>query len=735
MTTRHLNFKPKDDHEILAIIKAEMARADGSKQHDQVNAKRRKALEYYLGGSDVPVGEGRSSVTSTDVADAIEWIKPQVVEQLTRSHDVVHFEANYGGDEQQAELEAALCFDVFMNHNNGFLLTNQVVNDILLGGNGITKTWYEDTPKVTAERYTGLNEQELMHLLGQDGVEVAAREDRVDEEAHINQQLAYQQQVAMAMQQGMPPPPEPPPPVMIDVKLRRETPRQQVKVCAVPPEEFRISGMHNTPNPKEAPFTAHVKLCTVSELIEQGYPPEVVSQINRAVENDTKRHHRFNIQGENTHPSHLDSRDPAAEVVEISECYLYIDLDGDGITEFAKITVAGGDNNPTHVLDVEEMDPDMHPFCGGTGIIMSHKFHGLSIYDRLKEIQDQKTHLLRNQLDNITLLNNQRTLVVEGEVQLDDLLVSRPGGIVRQSAPGMVEPMPTNPLGQEAFQMMEYLDMIRASRVGVNPEGPLQGDLNEAIGSQGVERLLAAREGIVGLIVRVIAESWLKPQMLTIRHLLRRHYDAVINFSLRGEWREVLPSQWPDRARTTVHVGTGSGNEEHLLQALTMVIQGQNQIKQDPMQVMVGPQQEFNAWRRFCHVSGLKADQNYFLDPQSQQGQQAGMEKGQQAQEAQAKEEQNRVAMLEMQAKLANAEMGKAEAQAANVQMKAQLESMQLQLDGAEEAAKLQLEYAKLDSQEAIKLTELESKESIELSKLHAQNKQEVANGRHQASQ
>jgi len=84
--------------------------------------------------------------------------------------------------------------------------------------------------------------------------------------------------------------------------------------------------------------------------------------------------------------------------ITVAECYLYLDIDGDGISEYVKVTVAGS-SNPTAVLGIEEID--CCPFVSTTAILMSHKFFGLSIFDRLWQIQDHKTALWRNTMDNI----------------------------------------------------------------------------------------------------------------------------------------------------------------------------------------------------------------------------------------------------------------------------------------------------------------------------------------------
>jgi hypothetical protein len=210
----------------------------------------------------------------------------------------------------------------------------------------------------------------------------------------------------------------------------RTSRKKKISICAVPPEEFRICRQHNSPDPTTARFTAHVVLKTASDLIKSGIPKSLVDQLPRG-ESDSDSDYRFNMMGETTYPYRDVSDDSSQELIEVAECYLHIDIDGDGIAEFMKIEVAGGDN-PTNILRMEEMSVDDHPFGSFIAIMMSHKFFGLSIYDRLKQIQDQKTTLIRNILDNIYLNNNQRTAVLEGQVNLDDLMISRPGGIVRQ---------------------------------------------------------------------------------------------------------------------------------------------------------------------------------------------------------------------------------------------------------------------------------------------------------------
>jgi hypothetical protein len=284
--------------------------------------------------------------------------------------------------------------------------------------------------------------------------------------------------------------------------------------------------------------------------------------------------------------------------------------------------------------------------------------------------------------------------------------------------------------------MMEYLDQVRAGRAGVNPEGPLQvQDIGDRVGSEGVSQLLAAREAIVDLMVRVICESGIKPLMYQIRNQARKYLSTVRDYQFRGQWTPVLPSSWPERNTSTVMVGTGSGGTTVDRQAIAQIVQAHSAIAQEPGQTLVGPEERFNAWRRFCTLSGMPSASPYFVDPASPKGQQSAQQIQMQQQEAKMKEDQMTAANLDMQAKIAAAETGKAKAQLENAYLTNEVERLRADIERHKEAIAavqkdqdLQFNYAKLAADQQMKLTELEAKERMELSKQHAQNK--VANAK-----
>ena len=333
---------------------------------------------------------------------------------------------------------------------------------------------------------------------------------------------------------------------------------------------------------------------------------------------------------------------------------------------------------------------------------MSHKMFGLSIYDRLKEIQSAKTALWRNILDNIYLQNNQRTVVVENMVNLDDLLVSRPGGIIRAKTQNAVSPMPTTALSSDVYNMMDYFDTVRAGRTGVSPDGSVSDSaMGDAVGSEGLEKLLSQKEELVGLMIRVFAETGVKPICIRIRDLLIMHRDTVEEYEFRGDWEKVQPSRWGARSRTTIRVGTGSGNRKEQASALANILAFQEKIMANPGQALVKENNVFAALNDFVKASGMPGAAPYFLDPVSPEGQEHKQQVDASSQKQQEADLKERQMLADTQEKIANAEQGKAQAAMMAVQVKAENERLKNELANKQSEYDLHIKQLEQQLEEA----------------------------------
>lgn len=698
------------ESDILAIIANELSNANITTSSPSML---KDPLLYYLGLPNGTEQEGRSSIVSTDIADAIEWIMPQIMKSFTQNNEVVVFDPVSEADELQASIESEYVYDVLMKQNDGFVLIHQFVKDALMQRNGMLKVYYEESVETKVYNYTGLTEDQLHIIVADKNTEI--------------KQLTPNQYID---EQGQPQ-------VVYDAKLSVTNRDGRVKIDGVAPEEFRVNSQHNSIDLSNARFTAQIVNKSLSDLREEGFKQSEIEDI--ASSDLIRSSYRFNYQNEPTLiPSTL-SQDDANKLVEIGECYMKLDMDGSGIAELMKITVAGVEP-PTKILSIESIDSS--PWIATTAILMSHKFQGLSVYDRLKQIQDNKTAIIRNIMDNMYLQNNQRNVILEGQVNLDDLLVSRPGGLIRAKRLDAIQPLTTPQIGGAAFSMMQYLDDVKAGRIGVSADGTASPEnIGDRVGSQGVERMMNAKEELIGLIIRVICETGIKPLCNKIRDIVTQHVDTIQDFQYRGQWVKVNPSEWPKRTKSSVRVGTGTGDVTAKLAAIQQIQMIQEKIMSMPGQALTNPSKIYTTLDDFCKFSGLNGASKYFIDPSSQEGQQVQQQASQSSQQQQQQQQEEQLKQFQLQAQLAQAATTTAEAQQANVQVKAQLElsKHQRELDkhdfeskisqllaqieqaklvekSNKEFLELQFKYDQLSMQTAIKLTEIEASTKTEQS-------------------
>jgi len=607
-------------------------------------------LNYYLGKPDGTEVEGRSQVTSTDVADCIEWIMPSVMEAFLGSADCVSFDPVNPEDEEQAELETEYVYDVLMKKNDGFVILHQMTKDALLQNNGISKVYYTKEEKIETVSYSGLT-QEQLHLLvnTKKDIEIFSLKEDVTDFG-----------------------------TFYDVQFKNTCIYGKINVESVPLENIKVNSDHNSINLTNARFVCHEMVKTYTDLINLGIPEKTIKELPFA--NSYRNSFRQEAQNESV----LSSRsavDMTMQEYDLQESYLYMDYNNDGIAEYVKVTTVG-EGTPTHLISVEPL-PDGSPWVGCTAILMSHKFRGLSIYDRVKEIQDQSTAVLRSTLDNFYLQNNQEKEVVQAlVVDMDELLTSTPGGIKRVKQAGAINPIPVQAFTDSPILLMRYLAEMKAGRTGVSADGPsAPQNIGDRVGSQGVAQLMTAKEALSGLIVRVLAETGLKPIYIKIRDLAHKHIDTIEDYKFKGRWVQVNPSEWIPRSLTTVKVGLGAGNKQEKLAAIGQLQSIQATLASSPFTYLLDDTRIYNTINEFCKLSGLHSAYKYVLDPQSDVAKQQKEMQQQSQAEASAKAEQVQVAQMQMEASLAQAELGKAEAMQQSVRYKAEAEANKQKLD------------------------------------------------------
>lgn len=613
------------DDELGTIVDAEI-RQSVSYMGGRLSEMRRKAEYYYLGEAveDLapPPIPDRSAVVSTDVADAVEWALPALVEIFTAGDDVVEFKERHPSQEAEASQMTQVCNYVFYQQNDGWNILHDWIKDALLQKNGILKVWWENKEDVTREEYRGLTDIQMAMLLQDQEVEPVEHSAYPDAAAlqaaqvqFEQAQQQYQQAAQQAQQSGQPfnaPPPQAPNPVSIpmlhDVTLKRTRKNGHVCIENVPPEEFIIS--RRSKRIGDGPC-GHRKQKTLSDLRAEGY--ENVDDLSSDSDADLNPERIERLEWDDeyawTGNEGTESLDPSQRLVWITEMYLPVDYDGDGIAEWRKVTRCG-----SVTLRNEECDGPL--FVTNHTVRLPHRFFGLSLADFAMQSQRVGTDIWRALLDNMHMQINGRTVAVEGEVNLDDLLTNRPGGIVRVKRTDAVAPLQQGMANlNDAYQALEYNDTAKQERTGVMKltQGSDADILNKT--SSGNQRMTARSDMRIKLIARVMAEGGMKDLFKLIQKLLAQYQDRSMAIKLTGGWVDVDPRAWKNQYDMTVNVGLGTGDKGEIIQHLTTMGAAQQQA----LQIGVAtPQNIYNTLRKLPPALGYKNADDFFTDPSKQ---------------------------------------------------------------------------------------------------------------------
>lgn len=623
------------DDELLVRVDQEL-RAAQDYMGGKLSTQRRVALQYYMGQAEgdlaPPEVEGRSTFVSTDVADTVEWMLPSLLRIFTASDRVVQLNPRKPGMEQMAEDATDYLNWIFNTQNDGFRSLYTMFKDALLSKTGVLKIWWDDHLEEAREEYRGLSDHELMQLLDDEEVEPIEHEARPDEEiakqrAQVLQQVTQQlQQAQQAAQQGNPQAQQAvqqmeqqlqsmqaQPPVMVhDVTVKRTRKMAQVKIEPVPPEEFFIS--RRAKRIADAPFVAHVVERSVSDLRAQGYDitdDELSSDESGMVGRSQERMQRWSYDDSTApFPNMVEPpNDPSMRTVWVCEAYLRADVDGDGIAEWRRVLKVG-----KKILDNEECDGP--PFALVTPVPMPHRLVGLSIADLAIPVQKQKTAMIRAIQDNLYLQVNGRYFAVDGQVNLDDLLTSRPGGVVRIKGPGAVGPLNQGMADmRDAYQLLEYMEVQKENRTGFTrySQGSDANSLNKT--ATGIGIITNRSDMRTELIARVFAETGVKDLFLLILKLVCQYQDQKAQFQLNGRWLEVNPREWRHQFDVVVNVGLGTNDPQQKMQQIGALIQMQERLA--PLGI-APPDKVYAAASEMVKALGHKDADRFLANPDNQ---------------------------------------------------------------------------------------------------------------------
>jgi len=659
-----------DDIEFQSVVRNEIEQALGH-YDTEYSQDRIDAMDYYLGepfGNEQP---DRSQVVSTEVSDTIEHIMPSLMRIFTQSDDYVRFVPHGPEDVNIAEQASDYCNWIINNDNRGFEIMHNWFKDALILKSGVVKFYWDEIIEVETEEYEGLNEDELTILLADPEVDVVSRDERT-----VGEDMQGPEGIVI------------PAPIIYDVKIKRTKNNGSVRIENVPPEEFLIG--NRAKSLEDANFVAHRSTMTVSDLVSMGYDRDEIEQYAGYTDLDISEERTSRFEDLETSAAH-DSNDPAMRNVLVTECYIRSDYDGDGVAEFRRVLTVG---DGYHILENEEFDHI--PFAILSPILMPHRAIGRSVAELVMDVQLIKSTLMRQLLDNIYNTNNARVVAVEGQVNLDDLLTNRPGGIVRTRTAGAVQPLQVPEVSSSVFPALNYMDSVKEQRTGISRQSMgLDADALQSTTATAVAAMQAASQGKIEMIARVFAETGVRALFRGILHLVTKYQNKEKIIRLRNQFVPMNPREWESAYDVQINVGLGTAQRDQQIVFLSQIAQKQEQVllQMGMNNPMVSLSQYRNTLAKIAELSGFK-DASQFFAP----AEQIEAVLAQQAQAAaQAGPQQNPALAAEMQK------------MQAELQMEQQKMEMEFQLKREKMAAELELRRQELEFEMQLRTEKLRS--------------------------
>ena len=668
--------KQMTEDELVSIIDQEVRNSLGRDDGDLAR-QRQNSMEAYYGmalGNEVA---GRSQIVTRDVLEVVEWAMPELLDVFTSDDVIARFSPNAEQDEDEARQATDYVNHVFFNENDGFQVLHDMFKDALMQKHGVTKSYWDDTPKTAREEYSGLDDFQFQNLVQDDDVEVLAHSEVALEDEGTIQALGLQG------------------PLMLhDVEIERTTDDGRIIVEVVPPEEILISRRARSFD--DARMITHRISKTISEikLMFPDFDEDIA--ISMQGDDDAEFDEEYQARHEFDSADFGDAQfsdDGLSRKVWLTENYIKIDWDNDGYTELRKVTKAG-----TQVL--ENIEVDDHPFAGITPIPIPHKLFGMSLADITMDLQVTKSAILRNLLDNIYNLNHGRFEALDGQVNMDDLLTSRPGGVVRVKTAGALKRLDTPPIPNGGFEMVQYMDKLRDGRTGVSKfRTGLDTDFLNNAKAGPVDNQMEAANARLRLYARIFKETGVKKTFEKIYKNMVRHQQREKVLKLRGEWVTIDPSAWGGDCNVTVKTGLGHGDRAKKIQEMNMVGQQFGLLRQDPeLRTMVSRENIYTAFSEGLRAMDYKNVGDFITDPKTLPPYKPQPDPKVQAEQAKNQVEMKKLELetqkLQMQMQ---ADMQKNQQSAGLDQQKHQLEMQKAQLAAQQAQQKVEIEMAKLE--------------------------------------
>ena len=672
-----------------------------------ISSQRERAQRYFDGAVDLEHEDGRSKVVSTKVRDVVRGAKPSLMRVFMSNDKFVEFTPKGPEDVANAEQATAYTHWVF-NKANGYTILSNAIHDALVKKVGVAKVWWNEETIAKSYTYENLSDEEVQILVNKEGVEVVEHSQEVEIDVDENGMQVERNTHSMV--------------------ISHKYEEGEMVIEGIPPEEFYIDGAAKSID--DAYIVCHRTEKRAGDLVAMGYDRDVIDGLagvdDDSLVGDEEKLLRF---GDAVDSAEGITNDPSMRTIVVTEAYMRIDAEGDGIPTLHKFLCGG---TGYEVLDMEPWDKV--PFADFHVDPEPHAFFGRSLAELVMNDQDTTTSVLRGILDNVALVNTPRLEVNEDMVEMDDVLNNEIGAIIRSEQIGSVNPLTVPFVAGSTLPALQYLDMLVEEKTGITKMSMgLNPDMLQNTSATAAALTAQAGAGQVEVMARNLAEGTKRLFQLMLHVAVKNSPDEQM-MRLNGQFVPVDPSVWDIEMDMEINVGLGTGQEDVKAAALMQTFQTQQQIWQTygPTNGLVSMTQMRNTLADTLALSGIRNADRYYapMTPEAEQQLMAQMQE-QEAQQGEQGEQGDPMAdaliqaeQIKAQARMQSDQMrmqGKMQGDQVKMQAEMQVKSAEMQSAQGKELAELQLKYRELQQGDDLNRDKMNQDLLIEAAKILGQ--------------
>lgn len=544
--------------------------------NSKLSKERENVLKYYNGELPAKQKESSSSYVSTEVYDAVESMKAQLLETFAAGREIVKFDPQGPEDVEAARIATAYTDYVVFTQNDGYSIFNDVLHDGLTARVGVAKVYWQEDFADTEKEFEDLPEESVTLLHGDESIT----------------QLEATQNPETLTYSG---------------RLVHREDRSQVKIEVLNPEEFGIETQAKSLSPDY--FTVHKTVMHIDELVKMGFSKKKIEEAGaEARVSDITEEKEKLTRSQIDSGFNIDQKDEK-DWYEVNECYIKVRLQGDAYAKLYKVLRLGD-------LTLDKQEVDDLPFVVFNPLPIPHAFYGNNFAARVIHAQNIRTVLTRAIVDHAAITVNPRYTVLKGGLTNPrELLDNRLGGLVNVTRPDAVNPLEQAPLNPYVFNLLEQIKTQNEETTGISSLS--QGLNKDAVSNQNsdamIERLVGLSQTRQKIIARNFANGFLIPLYLKVYDLVIAKENKEKVVELAGNWVTINPSEWKARRAATVSLHLGYREQDSEAQKL---IQIGALMNQDPeLQRMFTPPNRYKLATDVMKLQGYMNFNDYITPP------------------------------------------------------------------------------------------------------------------------